>query len=511
MPIVDSIDQTETKENSTDTIGIKIFYEKLLYIFKIIYITIIFFVIIFLLIWMISPEKGLTVQSFESTEKNLSGGFVADLLRLKLEDIKEINGKSVPIQSVHKHNQRSFPIIDISQIHFYANSIDSKIAELGTIAAGGTSLSLGQLLLSIKEFIGTKKIHVITGCIQRSGSKLHIAAVFDDLPIGGIVTGDMSDIFPNNGYDAENIIDDLAFEIAIKLINQDGGSGNNPQTWEAFKSLTTSKKAYARYNATRNISDLDNSKNWAFKANDSEPDLSETFILFYNLGYTYLQLNDYKNAAQLFKNATNLNSSDVDSWNGLGITLYYLNDSDNAIEAYNNAIEAYNNAIEAYNNSNNLNPKNADIWYNKALALQHLGKYSESILAYNQVTKINPEIEDAWYNKGTILSNMCCYDEAIQNFDRAIELDPKDAEAWNNKGIALYKLRRCTEAIQAYENAIQLNPGFADAQKNKAIAIKKCNDSIQVNGQISSLNPKTEDSCCSDAAVAHPLRKTTSM
>jgi len=501
MPIVDSIDQTETKENSTDTIGIKIFYEKLLYIFKMIYLTIIFFIIIFLLIWMISPEKGLTVQSFESSEKNLSGGFVADLLRLKLEDIKEINGKSVPIQSVHKHNQRSFPIIDISPIHFYANSIDSKIAELGTISAGGTSLSLGQLLLSIKEFIGTKKIHVITGCIQRSGSKLHIAAVFDDLPIGGIVTGDMSDIFPNNGYDAENIIDDLAFEIAIKLINQEGNSGNNPQTWEAFKSLTMSKKAYARYNATRNISDLDNSKNWAFKANDSEPGLSETFILFYNLGYTYLQLNDYNNAAQLFKKATNLNSSDVDSWNGLGITLYYLGDYDNAIEAYNNAIEANNN-------------KNADIWYNKALALQRLGKFSESILAYNQVTNISPGIEDAWYNKGTILKNMgnmSKYDEAIQAFDKAIELDPKDAEAWNNKGIVLYKQGKYAEAIQAYENAIQLNSGFAEALNNKAIAIQKYNDSIQVNGQITSLNPKTEDSWYSEAAVAHPLRNTTSM
>ncbi|HPS90693.1 MAG TPA: tetratricopeptide repeat protein [Methanothrix sp.] len=455
---------------SDDITSVKKIHDKLLYIFRVMILIILIALIIFFIAWLIWPEEGLTVEPFESTEKSLSGEFIADLLRINLVDIKENNEKTVPIQYVNSQHQKiypmkNFPISDLSLIRSYASSIDTRIAEIGNVPAGGASLSLGQLLLSIKESIGRKKNHVIAGRIQRSGSKAYVTAVLDDPPIAEIVTGEMKDLFPDNDYDVKgNIIEDLAFKISLKLIKSEGKNKISPQIWEAFKGLTLSKKAYARYNATHDVNDLDRSKYWAYKANDSEPGLSEAFILFYNLGYSYLQRNDYENASRLFNNATELNYSDVNSWNGLGMAYFYLNDSDNAIQAYTNA--------------NNLDPKNANISYNRALALQKGGRDIDSIEAYDQATKLNPGFEDAWYNKGILQIKIHKYEEAIKALDEAIKLNPEDAEAWNNKGIAFYclgnetkaiptKIGFLSESIEAFDKAIELAPGNNDFINNR--------------------------------------------
>jgi tetratricopeptide (TPR) repeat protein len=496
MPKINPINPMDTEEHSDGIIWIETIYKEIFYFFKIFLIILTFmFILIFLIFFVIYPEDGIIIKPFKSNEKNLSGEFIADLLSLKLADIKAIGDTEIVMNQNQHHQMNTFLK---TPFHFCPPSIDYRISDLGTVSEGGLSLSLGQLVLSIKELIGTKILNkekqTITGSIQRSGSKLYIVALLSNPPIGGISALDMEKTRPNGNYETvENITDDLAFQLATALINREGNSGKNPQTCEAFKSLTKSWRAYSRYAATYNIIDLNESKYWAIRANNSEPSYSESYILFYNLGYSYLLLEEYDVAEQLFRNATNLNSSDADSWNGLGIAFFKLNNSSLAINAYNTAIrinqrnadilnetgkslfdeEDYETASKSYNNAFKINKRNAEIWYNEALALHKLNRDNESIRAYDNVTSINPKIEDAWYNKGTILNSHRRYNEAILAFDKVLELNPRNEKAWNNKGVSLNRKGNYSEAIQDFDNALKIDPEFAMASNNKNRTLRK--------------------------------------
>ena len=472
MPIIDPFDEVEAEKNP-DPIRMRILYQKILYIFKIIIILISLSIIFFLILLMFVPEKGIVIQPFESTEKNLSSVFTVDHLIFELQDIKEINDKKIGSSTFQSYYGR------IPSTLLGANSLEYSIAEIGDVGVGGTSLPLGQFVLSVKQLTG-HRAPTLTGCVQRSGSDLHIIAILNDPDIpGGIAAWEIRKNLTKDCHTTD-AVDDLAFQIATDLINENKkiNSGENPQTWEAFKNLTQSRKAYYSYNATGDIKELNIARDLALKAKESEPGYSGMSILFSIFGSSYLKLNEFEEAKQLFKNAIELNSSYVDPWNGIGIALYDQG-------KYNDSIEAYNKAIE-------LDPNDANVWYNKGLTFEKMKNYYEAFQAYNNSTNLNPKDDDAWYNKGNALNNLNMSYEAIKAFDMVTNLTPKDADAWNNKGIAYYALGDYKEAIKAYEKAIELNPKDPDFWNNKGIAYNasgEYNKAIQTYDKAIQLEP----------------------
>ena len=47
----------------------------------------------------------------------------------------------------------------------------------------------------------------------------------------------------------------------------------------------------------------------------------------------------------------------------------------------------------------------SDAWNNKGLALDNLGRYEEAIKYYDKAIELDPNNADAWYNKGLLLVN----------------------------------------------------------------------------------------------------------
>ncbi|MFZ0511733.1 MAG: tetratricopeptide repeat protein [Candidatus Nitrosopolaris sp.] len=98
--------------------------------------------------------------------------------------------------------------------------------------------------------------------------------------------------------------------------------------------------------------------------------------------------------------------------------------------------------------------------------------YSMALDYYDQAIKIDPKYADAWINKGLAIHNLRKYNEAIESYDKAIEIDPKYADAWNNKGVSLGKLGKYKEAIECCDRAVKIDPNYANAWNNKGIALR---------------------------------------
>lgn len=139
--------------------------------------------------------------------------------------------------------------------------------------------------------------------------------------------------------------------------------------------------------------------------------------------------------------------------------------------------------IQAYNRSIEIDPEDADVCYNKGMALRLLGrntkadatlahakkklnskgndlfdleKYAEAIKAYDIALAADPKYMNAWINKGTAFFRLDRYDEAIAVFNQITEIDPQHADAWHRKGVVLKKMGRKVEAGDAFVRAKEL-------------------------------------------------------
>ena len=87
--------------------------------------------------------------------------------------------------------------------------------------------------------------------------------------------------------------------------------------------------------------------------------------------------------------------------------------------------------------------------------------------------ELDPKNANAWYNKGNALRELGRYEEALRCFDKALEIDPKHVLAWNNKGIALHNLGRYEEALRCFDKALEIDPKHERAKNNKKLAEEK--------------------------------------
>ena len=92
----------------------------------------------------------------------------------------------------------------------------------------------------------------------------------------------------------------------------------------------------------------------------------------------------------------------------------------------------------------------------QGVALGDLGKHDEALKSYERAIEINPNDAEAWYNKGAVLGNLGKHDEALKCFDKAIEINPNDAEAYGSLGITLLYLSQYKDAIENLEKAKNL-------------------------------------------------------
>ena len=531
-------------------------YKILFSSFKIIIILLFFLFITvylcYLVKWVYVVDEGTIVQPFEiSGMKNVSGIIVADLFGAELNRILEINRiqqentvsteTTIPLTKKAK----GVNIEDLDLINEYRDlssrnpPLNDHIAGIGSAGIGGSSLSIGQVLLSFKELAG-KQPSTITGSLQRYGSIISVVVIWNNRnpPIRLARESRLTSARDNPSIDDQipALISDLAFQIAIEMFKQQPVLKKAyPQTWQGFKHLTQATDAHLNYTMTGNPNDLEKARDAIMSIRHSEPgyigstelgllsDLSSAYLdlgrpmeaehLYKNisdirpfesnlsLGLIYNTQGRKEDALKAFDNATKLNPISSEAWNNKGNAFYDLGKYKEALKAYDESIRLdpnsaktwtnkgntlghqgkYEDAIEAYDEAIRLDPNNANAWSGKGWALNGLEKYEEAIKAFDKAIQIDPKLKAVWGNRGTALARLGKYDESIKCFDEVIRLDTKDAMAWNNKGASLYDLGRYDEAIKACDEAIKINQTFTMAWNNKGKALNALGRTAEAN------------------------------
>jgi hypothetical protein len=76
---------------------------------------------------------------------------------------------------------------------------------------------------------------------------------------------------------------------------------------------------------------------------------------------------------------------------------------------------------------------------------------------------------DAFFNRANALQALGRLDEAIASYDQAIRIKPDFAEAYANRGVALVALTRLPEASASFDNAIAIKADYAEAYFGRAV------------------------------------------
>jgi tetratricopeptide (TPR) repeat protein len=169
-----------------------------------------------------------------------------------------------------------------------------------------------------------------------------------------------------------------------------------------------------------------------------------TFLQQLVEGMQLLAVNKSLEALELFDAVLAEDKSNVNAWNGRGISLDDLGRYEEAISSYDRAIS--------------INPDNHQIWNNRGNSLDDLGRYEEAISSYDRAVSINPSFYATWISRGDSLRKLGRHEEAISSYDRTISINPSYYLTWGYRGIFLDELGRYEEAIFSYDQCISVNP-----------------------------------------------------
>ena len=92
------------------------------------------------------------------------------------------------------------------------------------------------------------------------------------------------------------------------------------------------------------------------------------------------------------------------------------------------------------------------------------GQNDKTIADYNNAIELNPRDAEAYYNRGIAYYNKGQYDQTISDYSKAIEINPKYAEAYNNRAVSCYlkgEYDKVWEDVHKAQNlGYQVYPGF---------------------------------------------------
>ena len=130
-------------------------------------------------------------------------------------------------------------------------------------------------------------------------------------------------------------------------------------------------------------------------------------------------------------------------------------------------------AVGSFDRALALRSDQAEILFNRAIALRRLGRLEEALVNYDSALKLRPDYPEALNNRGFVLLELGRSEDALTSIDRALELRADYAGALTNRGNALSDLGRLNEALESYDQALKLHPEYAEALNNRGNALLK--------------------------------------
>jgi tetratricopeptide (TPR) repeat protein len=135
-------------------------------------------------------------------------------------------------------------------------------------------------------------------------------------------------------------------------------------------------------------------------------------------------------------------------------------------------------ALALYDQAVKIAPGRADVWNDRGVALQRLGRLDDALADLQECVRLDPGSAEALYNRGNVLALLERREEALVSYAEAVRLKPDHAEAFHNRGAVLQMLGRYADAVEAYTETLRLKPDHAEAFFNRgnSLALQGRND-----------------------------------
>jgi tetratricopeptide (TPR) repeat protein len=90
-------------------------------------------------------------------------------------------------------------------------------------------------------------------------------------------------------------------------------------------------------------------------------------------------------------------------------------------------------------------PNNATIWNNIGIIQFRQGKYRDAVNAFGQATDIDLQFTNAWFNKSLALVHLGKDTEALKALDKVLTLNPRDKEALSQRALIVRKMTQVSD------------------------------------------------------------------
>ena len=110
-----------------------------------------------------------------------------------------------------------------------------------------------------------------------------------------------------------------------------------------------------------------------------------------------------------------------------------------------------------------LNPNDAQAYYNLGTALGSLEKWEEAISCLQKVVELKPDFVEAYHNLGYICQKLEQYENAIAYYSKVIEIKQDDEQTYYWLGVCFVEKEQFNQAIACFQKVTELQPDYVDA------------------------------------------------
>jgi len=135
-----------------------------------------------------------------------------------------------------------------------------------------------------------------------------------------------------------------------------------------------------------------------------------------------------------------------------------------------NRLRRYDEALECISYLMRYDKENAEVHYQKGIALDGLGDQLASADTLAECVKLDNDHEDAYYLRGLLLAELEQYAKAVDHFDNVIRLNESRWQAWHYKGVCIIKQKEYGKALEVFDAALTMFRGNARFMLDQALA-----------------------------------------
>ena len=167
-------------------------------------------------------------------------------------------------------------------------------------------------------------------------------------------------------------------------------------------------------------------------------------------------------------------------------------------------------AIEQFNSANKIDPKNSQVYYDRAEAYLLTNRTEEAIQDLNQSILLNDKFAEAFDTRGKAKLRLKDFNAAIDDYSKAIEMKPELESAWFNRATAYLFKGEIQNALEDLKRAIELNPNFAAAYNNRGQVLLNLNlfdEAIRDLSKAITLEPRLSNAFNNRAKAYYALQR----